>query len=206
MKTKNILLTGLIMASIVGTSHAGLIVTASAEGQLTSLESNITTVDFSNGTAGYASVMGDFELNQGSQPTGTDSSWGSVTIDGTATFDLGHTSDYFGLFWGSNDRAYNSISFILDGTSVGSYTGQEIADMFSSFTGNLANNYFNFAFTDGQLFDTVKLSTSNANRYFESDNHSFRNVEVSEVSEPSSLALLTLSIFGLVASRRRKAA
>jgi hypothetical protein len=197
----------LILTLGVATAHAAPTVSLSALGQLTSTVEGATTIDFNSG-CGYVTCSGDYQIVSGSvsgqyaQPAGTNTPYLSVPnpkANGSATFTLGTTSDYFGLYWGSID-SYNSISFFLGGNLVGNFSGTDLVGQFAN--GNQvnysSNRFINFDFGSGG-FDSVKL-TSNGFA-FESDNHAFR---MTSVPEPAAAILMFIGLLGLVFARQRQ--
>lgn len=206
---KNLLQSLLLPLVFLATSASALpIVSLSAAGQTTTSVADATTIDFNSG-CGYASCSGDFALVNGSQsglyaqPLGVDSQYLSVpnpsATNLSALFTLGTAANYFGLYWGSID-SYNFISFYLDNVLVASYSGSTIVGQFAD--GNQlsysSNRYINFDFGSSS-FDSVKL-TSNGFA-FESDNHAFR--KLTEVTEPTTAALLLFGLIGLALARRQ---
>ncbi len=199
----------LVALFFAGSANA-LVITASSEGVTTTDVLGATVVDFNDDTCGaYASCTGDFDIVQGSvsgqyaQPAGTTSEYLSVpnpSSNGTASLTLGTTANYFGLYWGSID-AYNTLSFLLDGIVVDSFTGTEIATYIpgtanGNQTAGTSNRYINFFF-GSELIDEVRLTST---QYaFETDNHAFATVP-----EPGALALFGLGLTGLMLGRKRK--
>jgi hypothetical protein len=197
-----------VIALAASVAQAIPVVSLSNLGDTTTSVAGATTIDFNSGCS-YATCSGDFQIVLGSanglyaQPAGTNTNFLTVPnpiANGSATFTLGTTSDYFGLFWGSID-SYNSISFFLNGNQVASFTGTQIVGVAYA-NGNQvslnSNRYINFDF-GSDTFDTVKLTSSGF--AFESDNHAFRNV--SSVSEPSTLLLIFGGLLSLMGVRMR---
>ncbi len=195
-------------------------ISASAINQTTSSVAGVSTITFDDGTcAGYTSCTGSYKIVSGfssgqyaapyfnpSDTTKYLTVGNYFGIGDEITLKLGSTADYFGLFWGSID-SYNTISFLLGNTGVASYSGTDIANAtapaLSANGGQQAwssNRYVNFDFGSAK-FDTVILKSTQM--AFESDNHAFRKASV---SEPMTLVLMGLGLFGLVATRRFKRA
>lgn len=206
MKSIQILI-GLMLTLSVASVQAAPIVTLSALGETSTSVAGTTVIDFNSG-CGYAACSGDFQIvtgsvvNQYAQPAGTDTPYLSVPnprANGSASFDLGTSSDYFGLFWGSID-SYNSISFFRNDFLIASYTGTDLVGQFAN--GNQvsfsSNRYINFDF-GSDVFNTVVL-TSNGFA-FESDNHAYR--VVASVPEPATALLMLVGLLGLFGARQR---
>jgi hypothetical protein len=204
------------LSLLLASNAQAVVITAEAAGVTNTSVTGVTTIDFNDLTCGaYGSCTGDytiFEDNSDSggsaQPAGTsgsDSPYLSVPNPerfGSANFNLWTTANFFGLYWGSMDES-NTVTFLLHGVEVASFTGADIEDNFNgevlanrSQTSDASNRYINFDFGD-QLFSTVQLS--NRGYAFETDNHSFV-----KVPEPGTLALLALGLTGLLVARRRK--
>ena len=200
------LLLPLLLAT--GAAQALPIISLSNAGDVTTSVTGATTIDFNSG-CGYATCSGDFALVNGNQsgkyaqPFGVNSQYLTVPNPSpttkSATFTLGTTADYFGLFWGSID-SYNFISFYLGANLIASYSGSDIVGQFAN--GNQlslnSNRYINFDFGSG-TYDTVKL-TSNGFA-FESDNHAFKKLV--SVTEPTTALLFLLGLVGLGLARRQ---
>ncbi|QSP94753.1 PEP-CTERM sorting domain-containing protein [Marinobacter salinisoli] len=201
------------IALSVSSVQAGVTYSVEAANQLTSTQVGVTTVDFNDGTTGsYTSVVGDFTIYDTPSGTGQSAPPFSITdkyisvpnpvSNGSATFTLDGSYNYFGFFWGSVDT-YNTIEFFDGMTSVASFGGGDITPELIA-DGNQgswnSNRYVNFFFDGGHTFDSfVMTSTSFA---FETDNHSYGNVAV---PESGTLGLLSLGLLGLGLARRRKA-
>jgi len=185
------------------------VISLSAAGDMFTSVSGATTVTFDGGTcAGYAACGGDMILTSGNAsglyaaPAGDSTGYVSVPNPSatslTATFNLGATADYFGLYWGSID-SYNSIAFYLNNILVASFSGTDIVG--SSANGNqisyTSNRFINFDF-GSDLFDSVSLTSYGF--AFESDNHAFR--KSASVTEPWTLALFGFGLAGLLLARR----
>lgn len=161
--------------------------------------------------AGYAPaagvVSGDLP-NQFKQPdasTGNYFSVGGSNAPGPLTVTLPGLKGYFGLLWGSIDT-YNTIDFLKNGVSVGSFTGTEIAALAGLKVADATNGnfgidrYVNFFSTTGNAqtspdyFDQVRFSSAQA--AFESDNHAY--------AIPTPALLPGLIGLGVAALRKRK--
>ena len=185
--------------------NAGVMVSSEAVNVFESTLVGATKVTFNDNTcAGYASCSNAsiVEGNLGgvyAAPYLDTTKYSTVGGGQTSTFNLGVAADYFGLYWGSID-GYNTISFYLGSSLVETFTGAPVETLLSNGgqTDWRSNRYINFSFVNA-TFDKVLLSsTSNA---FETDNHAFRKASV---SEPMTLVLMGLGLFGLMAARRFK--
>lgn len=194
------------MAAVVSASasvNAGVVVSAEAIGVFESTVAGATKVTFDDGTcAGYSSCS-NVSVVQGNSsgvyaaPYLDTTKYSTVSGGQTSTFNLGAAADYFGLYWGSID-GYNTLSFYLGNILVQSFTGAPVAGLLQN--GGQAswasNRYINFNFVNASFDKVLFISSSNA---FETDNHAFRKISV---SEPMTLMLMGLGFFGLLVARR----
>lgn len=149
------------------------------------------------------------------RPAGSEGQWwsiGSSAIHATpGVVQLYNPSTYYGFLWGSPD-GYNSVSFLYQGSVVGSFTG---TDVFPSADGNqgalAGGQYVNFWAGEGEQFDEVRF-VSNYDA-FETDNHAVfppPRVEIDVVQvpvpEPETYALMLagLCAMGFMARNRRR--
>ena len=125
------------------------------------------------------------------------------------TITLPTNANYFGFYAASLDP-YNFIEFFNGSTSVGRYSGTELAALAGlSATGDQGEGrYFNVYLNPKDLlarFDKVVLeSTAYA---FETDNHSFgiATPPDANVPVPGALALLGIGALGMFGASRRRA-
>jgi hypothetical protein len=200
-----------LFSAVLGLSasvNAGVIATAELPNVFESTVAGATKVTFDSGTcAGYAGCS-NVSIVQGSSsgvyaaPYLDTTKYSTVSGGQTSTFNLGFAADYFGLYWGSID-SYNTISFYLGNSLVQSFSGTPVAGLLQDGgqTSWASNRYVNFNFVNATFDKVLLISGSNA---FETDNHAFR--KVASVSEPMTLVLMDLGLFGLVATRRFKRA
>ena len=185
--------------------NAGVMVNAEAINVFESTISGVTKVTFDEANAcnGYASCS-NVNIVQGDSsgvyaaPYLDATKYSTVSGGQTSTFNLGFAADYFGLYWGSID-SYNTISFYLGNSLVQSFSGTPVAGLLQDGgqTSWASNRYINFNFVNATFDKVLLISGSNA---FETDNHAFR--KVASVSEPMTLVLMGLGLFGLIATRR----
>jgi len=195
-----------VIVTAVGISagaNAAVVVDAELANVFESSVAGATKVTFDDGTcAGYASCSNETIVSGSSSgvyatPYLDTTKYSTVAGGQTSTFNLGFAADYFGLYWGSID-SYNTISFYLGDSLVQSFNGAPVAALLQNGgqTDWLSNRYINFNFINATFDKVLLISGSNA---FETDNHAFRKASV---SEPMTLVLMGLGLFGLVAVRR----
>jgi hypothetical protein len=142
-----------------------------------------------------------------SQPDGTDTTpyltSGSTGAVAGAHVAISFSSDqlYFGLLWGSVDL-YNTLEFYDDGMLVGTVTGSEIDPAATGDQGVDGTFYVNI--NSDLPFDMV---VANSTQYaFELDNIAYGEQPISQIPEPSAVAIWSLLGFvglGGAAVRRR---
>ncbi len=189
-------------------ANAGVIATAELPNVFESSVAGATKVTFDgvNACTGYATCSNLMVVQGNSSgvyaaPYLDSTKYSTVSGGQTSTFNLGAAADYFGLYWGSID-SYNTISFYLGNSLVQSFSGTPVAGLLQDGgqTSWASNRYINFNFVNATFDKVLLISGSNA---FETDNHAFRKASV---SEPMTLVLMGLGLFGLVAARRFKRA
>ncbi len=164
-----------------------------------------------NFSAGNPYVSGDSQ-GKYAKPPGDDSVYLSVGPSGTpnsgaspVTINLPNVN-YFGFYAASLDW-YNYVEFFKGRDSVGSFSGTTLAELAGvNASGNQsAGFYFNvYLSNDVSYFDSVVLTS--ANYAFETDNHSFGIATAPEtVPVPGVLALLSIGLVGIGATRRKQA-
>jgi len=207
---------GVLLAGTAGAAHAAIIDTYFTPG-MTSMIAGATVYDFNTcpapsgyvcpkptGYSGAGSVLTTSISGMAAAPAGDNTPYLSVAYpnaSGLETFvSPGSAYNYFGLYWGSIDD-YNSLFFYSGASLVAKLTGLNVIQAGTALGNQTApgsNRYVNFLFRDS-TFDRIVFSTT---QYaFESDNHTFARVPV---SEPATLTLLGMGLFGLILLQRRR--
>jgi hypothetical protein len=202
---------GALLAASAGSAQAAIIDVYFTPGMTTTVaDATVFTFDVGGKPtafySGAGAVLNHSIGDMAAAPAGDSTPFLSVAYpasSGSETFTSGGSVfNYFGLYWGSMD-AYNSLSFLSGGSLVASLTGADVIATGAALGDRTAagsNRYVNFRFLDA-TFDSIIFNTT---QYaFESDNHAFARVAV---SEPASLTLLGMGLFGLVILQRRRRA
>ncbi len=142
-------------------------------------------------------LSGDNGLGFGSpdQPNGVDTTPYLSTGVGSVTLTFGGLQQYFGLLWGSVDT-YNTLSFYIGGSLVGSVTGSDVTSAANGDQGANGTFYVNI----NTPYDKVVATSSSY--AFEFDNVAYSPQPVNVPDAGGSLALLGLGLSGLVVARR----
>lgn len=157
------------------------------------------------GTAGYAAAPANDQTCFGFTPAGGGAlpSWTEIDYSGFLTG--GVSIDYFGFYWGSVDT-YNSFEFYSGDELVASVSGTSLLNELGGTSGDRAgdgsNAYVNLFFDSNESFDRFRVVSSGVAGEFDNVVIGLDNRQ--QISEPGTLAVLALGLFGLVRSRRRK--
>jgi hypothetical protein len=120
------------------------------------------------------------------------------TVPASDTFTTEGYNNYFGFYWGSIDYS-NQIAFYCDAELVVSFTGADFAPADGNQIAPNTNEFIDFFFTDGVIYNKVVFFTTQLN--FEIDNVSYGSIAV---PGPTSLALFSTSLAALSFFRRRR--
>jgi len=133
------------------------------------------------------------------------SSSGSVNIDFGGILDAASniygtemSMDYFGFYWATIDT-YNTFEFFSNDVEVLTFTGADLIGEIDSLQLGSTSQYVNVLFNDGVYFDELKVTSTR--RAAEFDNIVNR---ITQVPEPSTLAIFSLGIIGLASRRFKK--
>jgi PEP-CTERM motif len=142
-----------------------------------------------------------------SQSSGPDATtYVSISYNGFVTLRFPGLETYVGILWGSVD-GYNSLSFYNGATLIGTVTGSDVMASPSGDQGANGTAYVNINATGGSAFDRV-VATSGGNA-FEFDDVAFNEtipalaLAADPISEPTSLGLFGIGLWGLAFVRRR---
>lgn len=137
--------------------------------------------------AGSGSLVTGSNTGRFKAPTGDTSKYLSTGI-GTETVSFGQTLGKLGFYWGSVD-AYNTVTFSLNGITVGSFTGNNVMNAINGSN----STYVSFA----GAFDKVAFKSTRPS--FEVD-----NIAVGDVPEPATWIMMILGLAGLGMFAQRK--
>jgi len=184
-------------ASAISFNTGGVIVPGNGQ---VSAKSGVTTLDFDNPSSisfSGGNVVSGSSASQYAAPPGDITKY--LTIGsfgpGTATINLGGLKGYFGLFVGSLDT-YNTIQFLKAGVSKAIFGGADLPPTTPNGNQGVGTYYNFFGDSNSDLFDTVKLSSTQA--ALEVDNIATRT------AIPTPALLPGLIGMGIAAWRKRK--
>lgn len=200
-----LLLTAIVVARSAGAPVISIGGTAVAnQGQVSSV-AGATTVNFNglplggpqNPTFGIASYQNLFIFaDPGNGDLLNDTSRASTAESNPGvTIQFSTPIVYFGLYWGSPDRA-NTITLYQGANAILTFTGQQLNTQFGVGLGRFNAAYVNFTAGPGESFDRITISPAGSFP-FETDNHAFI-----PAPEPGALGLLAAGL-GLLCHRKR---
>ncbi len=183
------------LLAVTASANAGVVITSIEDG-LAYAPSFVpaTTLTFDAVTpvgftfAGTGAVVTGSKAGYYMAPAGDTSNYLSTNVKGgkgSETIMFGTTETRLGLYWGSVDK-FNTLTFLLDGVTVGTFTGSQITSTFDKNGNSGVSAYVNFS----GKFDEIVLTTSQP--AFEVD-----NIAVSAVPEPATWALMLVGFAGL---------